>query len=163
MARHHSALSLEILKTIATQPERKVELFYHQFKKQHSKKVIYNTIYRLVNMGLLEPTTREGEVALIITRSGEKLLAQAFPKKDGIWKLIIYDIPEKKRFVRNVLRARLTQIGFKKWQSSIWASPYALDPDIEAELTELAKKFFIRLIRTTDINETSDLEKLFKE
>ena len=33
---------------------------------------------------------------------------------------------------------------------------------IEEELKELGKKFFVRLIKTIDINHTEDLEELFK-
>jgi CRISPR-associated endonuclease Cas2 len=78
-----------------------------------------------------------------------------------VWKLVIFDVPEKHKKVRNILRAKLNQLGFKKWQNSIWASPYELDTEIEKEFLELGKKFFIRLIKTQEINLTEDLEKLF--
>jgi phenylacetic acid degradation operon negative regulatory protein len=93
---------------------------------------------------------------------GTQLIHKVRPKKDGIWKIIIFDIPESKRAVRNTLRSKLNSLGFKKWQNSIWISPYALDPTIEEELNQLATKLFIRLIKTTDINYTEDLEKLFE-
>jgi DNA-binding transcriptional regulator PaaX len=75
---------------------------------------------------------------------------------------VIFDIPEKQKYVRVVLRAKLKALHFKKWQNSIWISPYKLDEEIEAEFDELAKKFFVRLIKTKDINLTEDLEKMFK-
>ncbi len=65
--------------------------------------------------------------------------------------------------MRNVLRSKLTSLGFKKWQNSIWISPFIIAPEIEAELNELAKHFFIRLMKTTDINVTDDLEKMFED
>jgi phenylacetic acid degradation operon negative regulatory protein len=85
------------------------------------------------------------------------------PKKDGVWKLVIFDIPEKHKYVRTVLRAKLKQLHFKKWQNSIWASPYEMDAEIEAELNDLGKKFFVRLIKTTQINHPETLEKMFLE
>jgi len=54
---------------------------------------------------------------------------------------VIFDIPEKHKYVRNVLRAKLKQLHFKKWQNSIWVSPYALDGQIEEDFKELGKKF----------------------
>ena len=89
-------------------------------------------------------------------------MSRLSPKKDGVWKLVIFDIPEKHKYVRNVLRAKLKTLHFKKWQNSIWASPFALDEEIETELLALAKKFFVRLIKTTEINETKDLEEMFE-
>ena len=74
--------------------------------------------------------------------------------------VLFLGIPDNK-LTRQVLREKLKQLHFKKWQNSIWASPYALDPEIEAEFKELGEKFFIRLIKTSDINNTGDLEKLF--
>ena len=75
----------------------------------------------------------------------------------------MFDIPESKRPVRNFLRQKLHALHFKKWQNSIWVSPYTLDPELEAELLNLAAKYFIRLIKTTDINYDKDLRKLFPE
>lgn len=162
MARKFSPLSIDLLAEAANNPQKKVELFYQKFKNKYSKKLIYNTFYRMVQLGLLEPLLIKEEPAVSITREGEKVLQTYRPTKDGVWKIIIYDIPESKRFIRTALRARLIQLGFKKWQSSIWISPYALDPELEQELNQLAKKFFVRLIKTTQINITEDLENMFK-
>lgn len=162
MARKFSPLSIDLLAEAAKNPQKKVELFYQKFKTKYSKKLIYNTFYRMVQLGLLEPMLIKEEPAVSITREGEKILQTYRPTKDGVWKIIIYDIPESKRFIRTTLRARLIQLGFKKWQSSIWISPYALDPELEQELNQLAKKFFVRLIKTTQINITEDLENMFK-
>ena len=163
MSRNLSDVSLEILMTLSKSGPRKVELFYQQFKGRHQNKSVYNTIYRLVHQGLVEPTKLDNEIAISLTDTGELAVSTNFPEKDGTWKLIIYDIPESKRKVRNVLRAKLEQMGFKKWQSSIWISPYKLDDRIEKELKELGQKFFVRLIRVASINIENDLSKLFPE
>ena len=43
-------------------------------------------------------------------------------KWDGKWRLVIWDIPEKRRLARDLLRFKLKQLGFTKWQQSVWAS-----------------------------------------
>lgn len=43
-------------------------------------------------------------------------------KWDGKWRLVVWDIPEKRRQVRDLLRFKLKQLGFTQWQKSIWAS-----------------------------------------
>lgn len=122
-----------------------------------SKKKVYDTLFRLTGQGLVNLSSDRYS----ISEEGAILIHTIDKKRDDVWKIIIFDIPETKRQVRNVLRSKLTSLGFKKWQNSIWISPYTLAPEIEEELNELAKHFFIRLIRTTEINETTDLEKMF--
>lgn len=41
---------------------------------------------------------------------------------DGKWRLVIWDIPEKRKKVRDLLRYQLKQLGFEKIQNSVWAS-----------------------------------------
>lgn len=43
-------------------------------------------------------------------------------KWDGKWRIVIWDIPEKRRKVRDLLRHQLKQLGFKMIQRSVWAS-----------------------------------------
>jgi DNA-binding transcriptional regulator PaaX len=132
---------------------------YNTHAQAKSKKSVYDTLYRLIAQELVQ---KVGEL-YHMTPEGQRLIHTVLKKKDGVWKIVVFDIPESKRYIRNVLRSKLQSLGFKKWQNSIWISPYELHPDVENELNELAKKIFIRLIRTTEINYTVDLDKLFAE
>lgn len=163
MSRTHSSLSISILQHAVEKNETSLQDLYEAFGKQFPKKSIYDCVFRLTSQELIANTVTKTEQWITITSEGKKFLNQVKPVKDGVWKLIIFDIPEKQRFVRNHLRSRLKALGFKKWQSSTWISPYAIDPDIEAELNSLANKFFIRLIKSTQINHTEDLEKMFED
>jgi DNA-binding transcriptional regulator PaaX len=77
--------------------------------------------------------------------------------------MIIFDIPEQRREIRDFLRTKLKQLGFKKWQNSIWITPYALPSELVKELRQLSDKFFIRLIIVESINNTHGLEELFEK
>ena len=132
--------------------------------KYHPKiayKELYNTAFRLSELELITKQGGGSGICLTITDEGKKILNRHLPKKDGVWKLVIFDVPEKQKYVRTVLRAKLKALHFKKWQNSIWVSPFALDAEIEEELKQLGKKFFVRLIKTTDINLTGDLGEMF--
>ena len=162
MSRQYHPLTIKILEILSkSAQEESAEKLFRQSGAQMPYKDFYNIIFRLSKDGLVEKFKTEGKLKVKISNDGKKLLWAKNPVKDGIWKLVIFDIPEKQKKVRQILRAKLTALHFKKWQNSIWISPYALDSEIEAEFNELAKKFFIRLIKTKDINETGDLEKLF--
>ncbi len=124
-------------------------------------KEFYNVLFRMLNGELIEKRFEAGKNLAQIAPAGTALLKIKVPKKDGVWKLVIFDVPEKQKKVRNIFRAKLKQLGFKKWQNSIWVTPYELDSEIEKEFLELGKKFFIRLIKTQDINLAEDLETMF--
>ncbi len=45
-------------------------------------------------------------------------------KWDSKWRMVIFDIPERRRAARAVLRDTLRRIGFLKLQNSAWVYPY---------------------------------------
>ena len=57
-------------------------------------------------------------------------------KKDGRWRIAIFDIPQNKDRVRHVLRAKLAEFNFYKLQKSVYVSPYVCEKEME-ELTKL--------------------------
>jgi DNA-binding transcriptional regulator PaaX len=161
MARTLNKQSTEILSGVEGTPWISTKELYSAAKTKVPYKDFYNNIFRLISLGLLERNENNKGIVLALSEDGKKALSRLHPKKDGIWKVVIFDIPEKQKKVRVVLRAKLKQLNFKKWQNSIWISPFILDKEIENELFELGKKYFVRLIRTTNINHGEDLEKLF--
>lgn len=162
MARAYHALTIEILQKLKDfGKEQTSEQLFKHIKPNLPYKDFYNIIFRLAQGGLVEKSKAPQGLVVKISEEGLKLVQRKKPVRDGIWKIVIFDIPEKHKYVRQVLRAKLKSLYFKKWQNSIWVSPYALDAEIENELKELAKKFFVRLIKTNDINQSEDLEKMF--
>jgi len=70
---------------------------------------------------------------LRITSAGKKRLEQyktkeisiPKPKKwDGLWRIVIFDIAEKRRWQRDKIRSALIAAGFMKLQHSVWVYPY---------------------------------------
>lgn len=91
--------------------------------------VIKSTASRLVKKGLLKfedghyATTLTGENILEHWRRADFKLKR--PKKwDNKWRIIIFDIPEKKRWVRDEIRQIFVEAGFIKLQNSVWVYPY---------------------------------------
>lgn len=84
---------------------------------------------RLVTVGFLR---RNGRF-LELTARGEKKLREweqyhyklPRPEKwDGRWRILIFDIPEKRRWIRDRIRDTLLAVGFKRLQRSVWVYPY---------------------------------------
>ena|SRR3989344_9295451 len=87
---------------------------------------------------------KDGVSHYALTEKGKEL-AQRFeyqnirlkPKKgwDRQWRIIIFDIPERLRGKRDVLRDALRRVGFIKLQQSVWVYPHDC-----AELVVLIRK-----------------------
>jgi CRISPR/Cas system-associated endoribonuclease Cas2 len=161
MARILNKQSIKILKAVSQMPGITARALFDSFSRSQPYKDFYNNLYRLLKLELLERKDTDQGMAVYISSNGLNTMGRLSPEKDGVWKLLVFDIPEKHKYVRAVLRAKLKSLHFKKWQNSIWVSPYKLDEEIEAELNQLANKFFVRLIKTTEINNIDDLQKLF--
>jgi len=89
------------------------------------------SIDRLIQNGYLIFEERNGKKFLRITESGRKILEKeklSITKKkrkwDKKWRIVIFDIKEYKKELRNKLRNTLISIGFLKLQNSVWVYPY---------------------------------------
>lgn len=72
--------------------------------------------------------TKEGKMRL------ESVLNICFEKSkkwDKNWYIVVFDIPEDKRRIRNILRKKLKALGFGMLQASVWISPYPYLGDVE--------------------------------
>lgn len=92
-------------------------------------------INRLRERGLIERVQTDRGLALRLTKNGaqlavsieekEKVFEMQKPKKwDGKWRIVIFDIWERRRTVRDRLRSILRTNGFVKVQDSVWVYPY---------------------------------------
>ena len=95
------------------------------------KETIKRSKERLIKSGLLK--YEDGFIC--VTKKGETRLAfmemkdmPNNPKKwDGRWRMLIFDIPEKVKFLREKIRLTLSDIGFVKLQDSVWIYPYSCE------------------------------------
>ncbi len=85
---------------------------------------------------------------LRLTSGGEALLRRLELKEyktskpkhwDGRWRVLIFDIPEKRKRLREQIRHTLVMIGFIRLQDSVWLYPY----DCENLVTLLKADFKI--------------------
>ena len=111
---------------------------------KRQREYINNSCRRLVKYGLLEQrgynvsVTSEGQIILRRLKLADFKIKR--PKRwDGKWRVLIFDIPEKTRFLRDQVRATLISIGFVCLQKSVWVYPY----DCEDLITLLKADFKI--------------------
>lgn len=67
--------------------------------------------------------TEKGKKELMLYEFKRKIVKP--PKKwDKKWRIVSFDIWERRRNVRNKVRKYLTQLGFARLQNSVWVYPY---------------------------------------
>lgn len=109
-----------------------------KYRNDMSKKQISNLIGYLKRKNYIKSKNLENKKALIITKNGiDRALKVSFmdeekkKRKDGRWTMLIFDVPERHRKSRNLLRNILKNLGYKMFQQSVWISPY--DTSIRTE------------------------------
>ena len=114
-------------------------------KKYHIGGYVSATMGRLRDRGYVEIETRDGEQYYVLTAVGKEYFTSlSLPDYkiksgswDGSWRLIIFDIKESSRYLRDRLRRELSARGFIKIQNSVWVYPY----DCEAYVGLLKTSF----------------------
>ncbi len=88
---------------------------------------------RLAVQGLIAFEERSGRRYARITEDGKRMLeieslreknVQKPKRWDGRWRVVLFDIPERRRGVRNQLRKFMQEFGFVRLQDSVWIYPY---------------------------------------
>ena len=87
---------------------------------------------RLAAKGLVVFKEEDGKRYARITEKGERLLQMeteraAMAKKrkwDRRWRVVAFDIPERRKSVRTRLRRFMGEYGFVRLQDSVWIYPY---------------------------------------
>lgn len=98
-------------------------------QNRRQREIVGTLASRLAKKGLLKFNGKYYE----LTAEGEKKLRQLElkgfhlnkPKRwDGKWRVVIFDIPEKKKNVREQVRNLFILAGFIRLQDSVWVYPY---------------------------------------
>lgn len=109
---------------------------------RRQKEYIGSSASKLVKRGLL--VFDDGRYKL--TSKGENVLKRfefadfklKHPSRwDSKWRVIIFDIPEKKKKARNQIRYLLMRAGLKRLQDSVWVYPYDCEDILTLLKTEL--------------------------
>ena len=101
---------------------------------------ITQAITRLERAGLVHTTGQYASRRITLTDKGHNMIETVrareyqIPKPvfwDGKWRIVIFDIREKRRNARSQLRSLLSGAGFLRLQDSVWIHPYSCDEFIQ--------------------------------
>lgn len=140
--------------------------------KKYQKKRLNQTINRLKKQKLVKIVEKSGQIIVKITDKGRvRALQYKFgdmkidkPKTwDRKWRIVIFDIPEKCKRVRDLFRSHLKTMGFFNLQESVWVHPYPCFEQIEYLRQIYGVAINVDYILAQKIEESDDLVAHFKE
>lgn len=129
---------------------------------------IINKLYR---QGIVEIKEVGGKPVVKITQRGkveilkyelDNLMIKKPNKWDGKWRLVIFDISNKFRKARDLVREKLKNMGFYKFQESVFIYPYPCENEIQYLREVLHVPHDIKLIRADRIENDKELRQIFK-
>ncbi|MBI2476028.1 MAG: CRISPR-associated endonuclease Cas2 [Candidatus Taylorbacteria bacterium] len=101
------------------------ELFKHKVKRSVTRLVKSGLVFfDETKKGTFVRLTKEGERTLELMKAQQIQNARQPKRWDQKWRLIIFDIKEKRKHIRNTLRNTLSALGFTRLQNSVWVYPY---------------------------------------
>lgn len=118
----------------------KTLLKWHKNWNKIKSQRIYEAIKRLNKKRLIELEQRGNELHLKITENGKRLVKNFdydsielpnYKNWDKKWRMVIFDVPEKKKKERRALSSKLKDLGFYPLQESVFIYPYDCQNEID--------------------------------
>jgi len=149
------------------------ELFGHSWptREIEQKRKLSQALWRLKRDRLIiTKQKQEGVFAVELTENGKRKIKEfrfadmeiPIPKKwDGKWRIVIFDIPNKRNAGREALRGKIKELDFYQLQKSVWAFPYPCEKEIEF-ITKLFHLYpYVQIIEATKIKNDAKLKRHF--
>ncbi|OGZ63169.1 MAG: hypothetical protein A3C58_01860 [Candidatus Staskawiczbacteria bacterium RIFCSPHIGHO2_02_FULL_34_10] len=131
---------------------------FDKYRKNKNRDTFSKFIYRLKSNNYIKVKNLEGKQAIILTKEGlNKALKASFimegkkKRKDGKWIMLIFDVPEKYRKSRDLLRSILRNLGYKLFQQSVWVTPYDVSEKTEKLLQMYSLDKYVKIFLIEEI------------
>jgi DNA-binding transcriptional regulator PaaX len=145
----------------------KSELFR---KKGINEEYLKNQLYYLRRKKLISFKEKGSETIIELSEHGKKYILKY--KYDDIkinkplfwdrkWRIVVFDIPEKRRSARDAMRIKLKELGLIKFNDSVWIYPYECREEIYF-VTEFWKiGQYVHYIEATSITNENQIRRIF--
>lgn len=145
-----------VLKLFANDKNKKTKInrVLKQFKKQKFVKMYYKD-----NKEFIEITEKDKK--RLLQYDYEELKINIPKKWDKLWRVVIFDIPEKRKKARDAINIKLQELGFCSVQKSIFIFPYKCKNEIDFIVEHLFIRKYINYLLVKEIENEKELKKIF--
>ena len=114
---------------------------------------------------------KDGIVEIILTKDGrqkalkyqiDEIKIKKPEKWDGKWRVVVFDIPEKKKKAREALRNKLQDLGFRELQKSVLVFPYECEDEIDFIVEVFEIRPYVRFIKVDSFTNEEQFKIKFK-
>ena len=142
-----------------------------RFKELEIKRRFFQALSRMKKSRLIIVARKENDSCVVeLTEKGRRKVKEVqfanlqIPKQkkwDGIWRIVMFDIPKFKNKARDALRQKLKSLGFAQFQESAWVFPYPCNQEIEF-IVELFEVYpYVQIIEAVKVQNDLKLRKHF--
>jgi len=119
---------------------------------------------------VLTKDNHDGTLTLVLSKEGEQLaltydIENMWIKRpsrwDNKWRIVMFDVPEPLKKVRDTLRMHFKNMEFYEFQKSVFVHPYPCAKEIEYIVEFYEARKYIRFIIATDIDNELELKRHF--
>lgn len=163
-------LVVGVLAVACTMPNA-VQLFkYFGRKTSNEQWRIRRSISRLEKRGFIGKKLVRGQGYYVLTPTGkeramryklEKMTIKRQKKWDGLWRIVMFDIPEDKKFARRAIGHAIQKLGCLQYQKSVFITPYPCVEEIDFAGECFGVRKYIRIITAKDVEKISSIKKYF--
>lgn len=156
--------------TVALAAPNAVQIFkrFHP-KNARERERIKQSLAKLERAGFIVRKNRM-DGYFVLTSKGEMRAKRekientriARPKKwDGLWRLIMFDVPEEKRKERQAINFALKKIGCAQYQKSVFITPFPCEEEIDFVANCFGVRQYVRVILAQKVEDDVALRKMF--
>lgn len=133
------------------------KLYAFGSERELKKSALAQALKRLREKGFVDKIQNKdtGKIIYKLTELGREFVLLNKPEDeiewDGKWRIVVFDIPETKKLIREVLRGRLKVWGFKKWQKSVWASKKNITDKLRHLIKDLGIEDWVLVIESENV------------
>ena len=85
------------------------------------------------------------------------------PRKtwDGLWRILVFDIPNDKKNARDALAATLKRLDFVPLQKSVFVSPHPCEDELEIIADYFGVSDNVHVIVATGVSQDKEIRRIF--
>ncbi|OGI68111.1 hypothetical protein A2738_02920 [Candidatus Nomurabacteria bacterium RIFCSPHIGHO2_01_FULL_42_15] len=139
--------------------------------EKENRQALQRAINSLYTSHLIEEKdNKDGTTTLVLNENGRKKALRFNINKieikkparwDEKWRVVMFDIPEKLKRLRDSLRLHFREIGLIEFQKSVFVYPYPCGEEIEFILELYNARKYVRFILAEEVDNELHLQKKF--
>ncbi len=130
----------------------------NKYAREKRKKYFGQFVHYLKKQEYVKIKNLQSSEGIMLTKKGiqralqtQCRLTKRIKRNDAQWQMLIFDIPERKRLLRTILRQNLLRLGYQMLQQSVWVCPYDVYQETEKLLMVYELDPYVRLFLIKEI------------